>query len=80
VSGLGGYRRAMRGMVCGCCGRWQVTVERISGRFLYRLSRLYRAEVGGGRDVLGEVTTVAALAELLAARTPLTLADLRELP
>ena len=67
-------------MVCRCCGRWQVSVERIAGRHLYRLSRLYRTELGGGRDVLGEVATVPALVELLAARTPLTLADLRELP
>jgi hypothetical protein len=69
----------MRGWVCGCCGRWQVSVELIRGRYLYRLVRVYRTEVGGGKDVLGEVFTIEALAELLRARTPLTLADLREL-
>lgn len=68
----------MRGWVCGCCGRWQVSIERISGRYLYRLVRQYPSEVGGGRNVLGEVATVHALERLLRARTPLTLADLRE--
>ncbi|MGW4465383.1 hypothetical protein [Micromonospora sp. NPDC004704] len=68
----------MRGWVCTCCGRWQVSVERIQGRYLYRLVRYYPAEVGGGRNVLGEVATVEALDRLLRARTPLTLADLRE--
>lgn len=53
-------------------------MERIRGRYVYRLVRLYRTEVGGGKDVLGEVATVSALDELLRARTPLTLADLRE--
>jgi hypothetical protein len=66
------------GWVCACCGRWQVSVELIRGRYVYRLVRLYRADHGGGKDVLGEVATVAALSELLRARTPLTLADLRE--
>lgn len=69
----------MAGWACGCCGRWRVTVERIGGRQLYRLARRYRAEVGGV-DVLGEVGTVAALEALLSRRTPLTLADFRELP
>jgi hypothetical protein len=55
-------------------------VEQIHGRYVYRLVRTYRAEVGGGKDVLGEVSTVGALEELLRARTPLTLADLREVP
>jgi hypothetical protein len=63
---------------CECCGRWRVSVELISGRYRYRLVRLYRPEVGGGKDVLGEVHSIDALAELLRARTPLTLADLRE--
>ncbi|MGW0433098.1 hypothetical protein ACWDV4_11230 [Micromonospora sp. NPDC003197] len=68
----------MRGWVCDCCGRWQVSVEQIHGRYLYRLVRCYRAEFGGGRDVLGEVATVIDLEALLRARTPLTLADLHE--
>ena len=67
-------------MVCRCCGRWQVSVERIAGRHLYRLSRLYRTELGGGRDVLGEVATGPAGVELRAARPRLTLADVRERP
>lgn len=68
----------MRGWECGCCGRWRVTVELISGRYRYRLVRLYRPEQGGGKDVLGEVASVAALEELLHTRTPLSLADFRE--
>ncbi|MEH1013025.1 hypothetical protein V6U90_07930 [Micromonospora sp. CPCC 206060] len=68
----------MRGWVCECCGRWEVTVELIRGRYRYRLAHRYRAEVGGGRNVLGEVNSVAALETLLRTRTPLTLADLRE--
>ncbi|MDW5323741.1 MULTISPECIES: hypothetical protein [unclassified Plantactinospora] len=69
----------MRGWVCVCCGRWQVSVERIAGRYLYRLAYRYRPDVGGV-DVLGEVGTIAALERLLLARTPVTLADLRERP
>ncbi|MEV4760316.1 hypothetical protein AB0J86_35160 [Micromonospora sp. NPDC049559] len=68
----------MRGWVCDCCGRWRVTIELIQGRYRYRLVRLYRPEVGGGKDVLGEVGSVEALERLLRDRTPLTLADLRE--
>ncbi|MBO4209486.1 hypothetical protein [Micromonospora echinofusca] len=68
----------MRGWVCECCGRWEVTVELIKGSYRYRLAHRYRTEVGGGRNVLGEVTSVAALETLLRTRTPLTLADLRE--
>jgi hypothetical protein len=69
----------MRGWVCVCCGRWWVSVERINGRYLYRLAYRYRREVGGV-DVLGEVGSLAALERLLLARIPVTLADLRELP
>lgn len=65
------------GLVCGCCGRWRVTVELIRGRHLYRLAYSYGPEVGGV-NVLGEVPTIAALERLLHAYTPLTLADLRE--
>lgn len=68
----------MREWVCGCCGRWRVSVELIRGRYRYRLVRRYRREHGGGKDVLGEVDSVTALEELLCSRTPLSLADLRE--
>jgi hypothetical protein len=68
----------VRGLVCDCCGRWQVSVELIDGRYRYRLVRRYPRAFGGGKDVLGEVGSVAELAELLRRRTPLTLADLRE--
>ncbi|MEU4567657.1 hypothetical protein [Micromonospora sp. NPDC023956] len=68
----------MREFVCGCCGRWRVSVELIGGRYRYRLVRRYRPEFGGGKDVLGEAGSVTELADLLARRTPLTLADLRE--
>ncbi|WP_422770613.1 hypothetical protein ACN28C_28595 [Plantactinospora sp. WMMC1484] len=69
----------MRGWVCACCGRWQVSVERVGGRYLYRLAYRYRRDVGGV-DVVGEVDTIAALERLLLARTPVTLADLHERP
>ena len=72
------YLRRMRGWVCGCCGRWQVSVELIAGRYRYRLVRRYPAAHGGGKDVIGEVGSVTALEALLHSRTPLTLADLRE--
>lgn len=64
--------------MCGCCGRWRVSIELIRGRHRYRLIRRYPAEFGGGKDVLGEVGTVTELADLLRRRTPLDLADLRE--
>ncbi|MEW2374859.1 hypothetical protein ACLQ22_06955 [Micromonospora sp. DT178] len=64
--------------VCGCCGRWRVSVELIRGRYRYRLVRRYPRQFGGGKDVLGEAGTVAELEELLRRRTPLGLADLRE--
>lgn len=69
----------MRGWVCACCGRWQVSVERVGGRYLYRLAYRYRREVGGV-DVVGEVADLVGLERLLVTRTPVTLADLRELP
>ncbi|WP_348651144.1 hypothetical protein [Micromonospora sp. WMMD882] len=68
----------MREWVCDCCGRWRVSVELIRGRHRYRLVRRYRPEFGGGKDVLGEVGSVAELSDLLTRLTPLTLADLRE--
>ncbi|WP_320064709.1 hypothetical protein [Micromonospora sp. RTGN7] len=68
----------MRELVCECCGRWRVSVELIRGRYRYRLAHRYPARHGGGKDVLGEVGTVAELADLLRRRTPLTLADLHE--
>ncbi|SCF38949.1 hypothetical protein [Micromonospora mirobrigensis] len=68
----------MREWVCGCCGRWRVSVELIRGRHRYRLSHRYRPEHGGGRNVLGEAGSVTELAELLARRTPIGLADLHE--
>lgn len=55
-----------------------VSVELIRGRYRYRLVRRYPARFGGGKDVLGEVGTVAELGDLLRRRTPLTLADLHE--
>ncbi|MGW1059757.1 hypothetical protein [Micromonospora rubida] len=68
----------MREWICGCCGRWRVSVELIHGRYRYRLVRRYPSRFGGGKDVLGEVGTVAELDDLLRRRTPLTLADLHE--
>ncbi|MEV4478515.1 hypothetical protein AB0K04_06475 [Micromonospora coxensis] len=65
-------------LVCCCCGRFQVTVELVRGRHRYRLTHRYPARFGGGKNVLGEVGTVAELEELLRRRTPLGLADLRE--
>ncbi|WBB81742.1 hypothetical protein O7606_10475 [Micromonospora sp. WMMD882] len=53
-------------------------MELIRGRHRYRLVRRYRPEFGGGKDVLGEVGSVAELSDLLTRLTPLTLADLRE--
>ena len=54
-------------------------MEGVRGRYLYRLAYRYRREVGGV-DVVGEVGSVGALERLLRTRTPLTLADFRELP
>lgn len=68
----------MREWVCGCCGRWRVSVELIRGRYRYRLVHRYRAEFGGGNNVIGEVSSVAELEELLRRRTRIGLADLRE--
>ncbi|PZW03681.1 hypothetical protein SAMN05443287_101426 [Micromonospora phaseoli] len=68
----------MSELVCGCCGRWRVSVERIAGRYVYRLVHRYPGRFGGGKDVLGEVGSVTELAELLLRRTPVSLADLRE--
>ncbi|SCL47763.1 hypothetical protein GA0070608_0271 [Micromonospora peucetia] len=72
------YFRGVSEWVCGCCGRWRVSVELIRGRHRYRLVRRYPRQFGGGKDVLGEVGSVAELEELLRRRTPLGLADLRE--
>lgn len=72
------YRRGVREWVCDCCGRWRVSVELIRGRYRYRLVHRYRAEFGGGKDVLGEVGSVPELADLLTRLSPVTLADLRE--
>lgn len=63
---------------CGCCGRWRVSVELIRGRYCYRLVHRYPERFGGGKNVLGEVSSVGELAQLLRRRTPLDLADLRE--
>ncbi|WP_091340608.1 hypothetical protein [Micromonospora rhizosphaerae] len=68
----------MREWVCGCCGRWRVSVELIRGRYRYRLVHRYRPEFGGGNNVIGEVSSVAELEELLRSRSPLGLADLHE--
>lgn len=64
--------------MCRCCGRWRVTVELIRGRHLYRLAHRYRAEVGGGANVVGEVSTIEALERLLHTYARLTLADFAE--
>ncbi|SCG51653.1 hypothetical protein GA0070560_10749 [Micromonospora halophytica] len=53
-------------------------MELVRGRHRYRLTHRYPARFGGGRNVLGEVGTVAELEELLRRRTRLGLADLRE--
>jgi hypothetical protein len=55
-----------------------VTIELIRGRYRYRLVHRYPRSYGGGKNVLGEVGSVAELADLLRTRTPLELADLRE--
>lgn len=64
--------------ICGCCGRWRVSVELIRGRYRYRLVHRYRPEQGGGANVIGEVASVAELEELLRRYAPVGLADLRE--
>lgn len=53
-------------------------MELIRGRHVYRLAHLYRQEVGGGVNVLGEVSTIGALEKLLHTYARLTLADLAE--
>ncbi|WP_406036655.1 hypothetical protein OG799_19590 [Micromonospora sp. NBC_00898] len=68
----------MREWVCGCCGRWRVSVELIRGRYRYRLAHRYRPEFGGGVNVVGEVSSVAELEDLLRRHAPVGLADLRE--
>ncbi|MEV6690866.1 hypothetical protein AB0M35_05240 [Micromonospora sp. NPDC051196] len=65
-------------LVCGCCGRWRVSIELIRGRHVYRLVHRYPRRFGGGDNVLGEVGTVAELAALLGQWSPVSLADLRE--
>ncbi|MFC4145273.1 hypothetical protein ACFO0M_03315 [Micromonospora mangrovi] len=64
--------------MCGCCGRWRVSVELIRGRYRYRLVRRYPSRFGGGANVIGEVSSVAELEELLRRHAPIGLADLRE--
>ncbi|MGC5030766.1 hypothetical protein [Micromonospora sp. DT229] len=64
--------------VCGCCGRWRVSIELIRGRYVYRLTHRYPSRFGGGDNVLGEVATVAELAALLRQWSPVDLADLHE--
>ncbi|TDB78692.1 MULTISPECIES: hypothetical protein [unclassified Micromonospora] len=63
---------------CGCCGRFEVTVELVRGRYRYRLVHRYPARFGGGKNVLGEVGSVAELTDLLRRYTAIDLADLRE--
>ncbi|MGK5739143.1 hypothetical protein [Micromonospora sp. URMC 103] len=63
---------------CACCGRYRVSVELIGGRYRYRLVHRYPRQFGGGKNVLGEVGSVAELEDLLRRHTTLTLADLRE--
>ncbi|MGC4805579.1 hypothetical protein [Micromonospora sp. DT233] len=67
----------MRELVCECCGRWRVSVELIHGRYRYRLTHRYPARHGGGKNVLGEATTIPELTALLHRHTPLTLANLK---
>ncbi|RIV35544.1 hypothetical protein [Micromonospora radicis] len=64
--------------VCGCCGRWRVSVELIRGRYLYRLVHRYPRRFGGGSNVLGEVGSVTELEALLRRLSPVSLADPRE--
>ncbi len=72
------YFRGVSEWVCGCCGRWRVSVELIRGRHVYRLVHRYPRRFGGGDNVLGEVATVAELAALLRRWSPVDLADLHE--
>jgi hypothetical protein len=55
-----------------------VSVELVRGRYRYRLAHAFLSEAGGGVNVLGEVTDLAALERLLAAYARITLADLIE--
>jgi hypothetical protein len=55
-----------------------VSVEFIGGRYRYRLAHVYREEVGGGVNVLGEVATVEAVEQLLSTYARMGLADLVE--
>lgn len=74
-------RATVRGVAewsCGCCGRWRVSVELIRGRYRYRLVHRYRAQFGGGANVIGEVASVAELEDLLRRHAPVGLADLHE--
>lgn len=64
--------------ICGCCGRWRVSVQLIRGRYRYRLVHRYRPEHGGGANVIGEVGSVAELEELLRRHAAVGLADLHE--
>ncbi|MFE9654818.1 hypothetical protein [Micromonospora sp. NPDC006431] len=64
--------------ICGCCGRWRVSLELIRGRYRYRLVHRYRPDQGGGANVIGEVVSVAELEELLRRYAPVSLADLHE--
>ncbi|MCI4064988.1 hypothetical protein MRQ36_21415 [Micromonospora sp. R77] len=64
--------------VCGCCGRWRVSVELIRGRYRYRLVHRYPPRFGGGANVLGEAGSVPELEALLRRYAPVGLADLRE--
>lgn len=72
------YFREVSEWVCGCCGRWRVSVELIRGRYVYRLVHRYPRRFGGGKNVLGEVGSVTELAELLRRVAPVSLADLHE--
>ncbi|RZU74215.1 hypothetical protein EV384_2658 [Micromonospora kangleipakensis] len=53
-------------------------MELIRGRYRYRLAHRYRPEFGGGANVVGEVSSVAELEELLRRHAPVGLADLHE--
>jgi hypothetical protein len=55
-----------------------VTVELIRGCHRYRLVHRYRQELGGGANVVGEVSTIEALEKLLHTHAHLTLADFAE--
>jgi len=69
---------AMPSWECLCCGQWVVTVETDHGRSWYRLSRRVPDPlVPGACHVAGEVSSIAALEDLLHREARLGVGDLR---